>query len=183
MNKWLEANVDVYLKRTETLEPALDNVVRLARLYPGIYSAVRTDGLWGEGKDGENNLASTVEGGTHDQRFNQISGIVGVTLTPFEGLRIRANLSPTYNFNQSSEFTTPPLIPRQGSTSQFWPQNPTRLNKTETTIFNLTRQFTINYNKQFDNHQLDLLAGYEEIGTDWDQVGTTSNNLSVNLPS
>src|SRR3989337_1478935 len=41
MAKWLEANVDLYYKRTETLEPALDNVVRFARLYPGIYSAVR----------------------------------------------------------------------------------------------------------------------------------------------
>lgn len=183
MNKWLEANVDIYYKHTKTVDPSLDDVVRLARLYPGIYSAIRTDGLWGEGKDGTNNLASTVEGGTLDQGYNQISGIVGVTLTPVAGLRISANLSPTYNFDKSSEFTTPPLIPRQGSTTQFWPQDPTKLSKTETTISNLTRQVTANYKKQFNDHQLEILAGYEEIGTDWDQVGTASSDLSVNLPS
>ena len=184
MFKWLEANVDIYYKRTETLEPSLDpNVIRQARLYPGIYSAIRTDGLWGEGKDGENNLAATIEGGTLDQSFNQLSGILGVTIKPFEGLSIRANLSPTYNFNKFNEFTTPVLIPRQGSTTESWPQNPTRLDKRETSIINITRQVTMNYNKQFNDHNIDLLAGYEEIGTDWEEIRTASNNLSVNLPS
>ncbi|HKZ37473.1 MAG TPA: TonB-dependent receptor, partial [Chryseolinea sp.] len=183
MAKWLEANVDLYYKRTETLEPALDNVVRFARLYPGIYSAVRTDGLWGEGKDGENNLASTEQGGTLDQSFNQISGIIGVTITPVEGLHIRANLSPTYSFNKFNEFTTPPLIPRLGSTTEAWPQRPTRLEKRETSIVNLTRQITANYTRRINNHKLDVLAGYEEIGTDWEEIRTSSNSLSVNLPS
>lgn len=184
MFKWLEANVDMYYKRTKTLEPSLDpNVIRQARLYPGIYSAVRTDGLWGEGKDGENNLAATVEGGTLDQTFNQVSGILGVTVKPFEGLSIRANLSPTFNFNKFNEFTTPALIPRQGSATEFWPQNPTRLDKRQTTIVNMTRQVTMNYTKQFSDHNVDVLAGYEEIGTDWEEIRTASNNLSVNLPS
>ncbi|HEU5146225.1 MAG TPA: TonB-dependent receptor [Chryseosolibacter sp.] len=184
MFKWLEANVDIYYKRTETLEPALDpNVIRQARLYPGIYSAIRTDGLWGEGKDGENNLAATIEGGTLDQSFNQISGILGVTIKPFEGFNIRANLSPTYNFNKFNEFTTPALIPRQGSTTEFWPQNPTRLDKRETSIINMTRQVTMSYTKQINDHQVDVLAGYEEIGTDWEEIRTASNDLSVNLPA
>ncbi len=183
MTKWLEANVDLYYKRTETLEPSLDNVVRLGRLYPGIYSAVRTDGLWGEGKDGENNLASTEQGGTLDQSFTQMSGIIGVTITPLKGLSIHANLSPTYSFNKFNEFTTPPLILRVGSTTESWPQRPTKLDKRETSVINLTRQVTANYTKQFDDHKLDVLAGYEEIGTDWEEIRTSSNNLSVNLPS
>ncbi|MBL0740587.1 TonB-dependent receptor [Chryseolinea lacunae] len=186
MFKWLEANIDLYYKQTNSLDPSLagtDNVMRLARLYPNVYSAIRTDNLWGEGKDGENNLAVTQQGGTLDQKYKQLSGIIGVTITPLEGLTIKGNFSPTYNFNKYDLFVTPPLIPRQGSTTQFWPQKPTGLDKRETDITTLTRQVTINYSKKFKDHHLDVLAGYEEIGTAYEEVRTASNNLVVNLPS
>ena len=183
LSRLLEANVDVYYKRTNTLDPSQGNVVALARRYPGIYPAVRADGQWGEGKDGENPLAQTVAGGTLEQLYNQYSGIIGLTFTPLEGLSIRANLSPTFNYDLFDQFTTPALIPRQGSTTQFWPQNPTLLEKRQTSFTNLTRQATVHYNRQWGNHNLGILGGYEEISSNFEQVGTTSRNLSVNLRS
>jgi TonB-linked SusC/RagA family outer membrane protein len=183
MNRILEANIDVYYKRTNTLDPSQGNVIPLARRFPGIFPAVRTDGEWGEGKDGENPLAQTVAGGTQEQQFNQYSAILGVTLTPIEGLSIRANFSPTYNYNVFDRFSTPALIPRQGSTTQFWPQNPTILEKRQTNFVNLTRQATVNYNTKLGEHSLSALAGYEEVSTDYEEVRTTSRDLSVNLRS
>ena len=63
-SKIIEANFDVYYKRTNTLQPSAGGTVSLARRYPGIYPAVRTDGEWGEGKDGTNPYAQLVDGGT-----------------------------------------------------------------------------------------------------------------------
>ena len=183
LSRLLEANIDAYYKRTNTLDPSQDDVLGWGRRFPGIYPAVRTDGQWGEGKDGDNYLAQTQEGGTLDQKFNQYSGIIGLTLTPLEGLSIRANFSPTFNYNLYDEFTTPALIPRAGSTTQFWPQNPTILEKRQTSFINLTRQATINYQKKLGDHNLGALLGYEEISSDYEEVRTTSRNLSVNLRS
>jgi TonB-linked SusC/RagA family outer membrane protein len=183
LSRMLEANVDLYYQRTNNLDPSQGNVVALARRFPGIFPAVRTDGEWGEGKDGDNPLAQTVAGGTQEQQLNQYSGIIGFTFTPLEGLSIRANLSPTFNYNLLDRFTTPALIPRQGSTTQFWPQNPTILDKFQTSLINITRQATVNYQKSLGQHNLGVLAGYEEISTDYEEVRTTSRNLSVNLRS
>ncbi|MDO1449664.1 SusC/RagA family TonB-linked outer membrane protein [Rhodocytophaga aerolata] len=183
LSKMLEASIDAYYKRTNTLDPNQDGVIALARRYPGIYSAIRTDGEWGEGKDGENPLAQTMEGGTLDQIFNQYSAVIGLAFTPLEGLSIRVNFSPTYNYNLYDRFSTPALIPRLGSNSQFWPQNPTTLEKRQTSFINLTRQATINYTKKLGEHSIGALAGYEEISSDYEEVRTTSRELSVNLRS
>ncbi len=183
LSRMLEANIDAYYKRTNTLDPTQGNVIALARRFPGIFPAVRTDGQWGEGKDGENPLAQTAAGGTTEQRYNQYSGIIGLTLTPLEGLSIRANLAPTFNYDAFDQFTTPALIPRQGSTTQFWPQNPTLLEKRQTSFTNLTRQATVDYRRKLGDHTFGGLAGYEEISTDFEEVRTTSRNLAVNLRS
>lgn len=185
INKILEANIDLYYKRTTTLNPSQEDedIIALARRYPGIFPARRTDGLWGEGKDGINPLAQTAEGGTLDEVFNQYSGILGFTLTPLEGLNVKVNFSPTFSDNAYDRFISPVIIPRQGSTTEFWPRELSSIEKRQTSITNLTRQVTINYSKKLGEHNLNFLAGYEEVGTDWEQIRTTSRNLSVDFRS
>ena len=183
LTDFLEASFDVYYKRTNTLDPTLrtQNPIALARRYPSVFSATRTDGEWGEGKDGENPLAETAEGGQLTENFNQLNGIIGLSVKPLPGMVIRANFAPTFDFDKYNHFFTPPRIPRLGSTTEFWPRAISSLEKRQTTVTTLTAQATVAYNKTIGNHHLGILGGYEEVTTDWEQFATTSRNLGVEL--
>ncbi|WKN45430.1 SusC/RagA family TonB-linked outer membrane protein [Tunicatimonas pelagia] len=183
----IEANIDLYYKRTNTTDPArqiqsaAENPIALSRRYPGIFSAIRTDGEWGEGKDGENPLAQTIEGGSRTQTLNQLNGIIGVTIKPTSSLSLRLNFSPTFDFDRYDRFFTPPDIPRLGSTTEFWPQSVSSLEKRQTNVTTLTSQAIVSYDKTIGDHQLNLLGGYEEVNTDWDRISTTSRDLGIEL--
>ncbi|MEM8966895.1 MAG: TonB-dependent receptor [Bacteroidota bacterium] len=183
----VEANIDLYYKRTNTTDPTLqssnvnNNAVAQARRYPSIFSAIRTDGEWGEGKDGENPLAETVDGGLLTQNLNQLNGIIGVTVKPTNSLSLRLNFSPTFGFDEYSRFYTPPAIPRLGSTTEFWPRPISSLEKRQTNVTTLTTQALLSYDKTIGNHQFNLLGGYEEVNTDWDRISTTSRDLGIEL--
>ncbi|MGD1891860.1 MAG: SusC/RagA family TonB-linked outer membrane protein [Cyclobacteriaceae bacterium] len=179
----VEATVDLYYKRTNTTDPTPqnENPVSLARRYPGIFSAVRSDGEWGEGKDGQNPFAEVVEGGQLNQKFNQLNGNIGLTVKPTSGLSLRVNFSPTFDFDEYNRFFTPPNIPRLGSTTEFWPNPISSLEKRQTNVTTLTSQAIVSYDKSLGDHQINLLGGFEEVNTDWNRVSTTSRDLSIEL--
>ena len=179
----VSTTIDLGYKRSNIQDAALDDVISLSRRYPGVFQGVRSDGEWAEGKDGDNPLAQLVDGGTQVQKFNQLTGIFGLSVTPLEGLELSARFSPVFDFNEYDEFNTPPLVPRLGSTDQFWPQGQTNLAVNRTNMLTITTQALATYTKEVGDHHWGLLAGYEAFNTEYEQIATESRNLSVGLRS
>ena len=116
--------------------------------------------------------------GLNNGRFNDLNGSIGITIKPLEGLSIKANFAPTFSFDDTDNFRTPALIPRLGSTTEFWPRANSFISKSQTNVLNITSQAIITYNKTFGDHNLGVLGGYEEVITDWERISTTSRDLS-----
>ncbi|WP_238325483.1 SusC/RagA family TonB-linked outer membrane protein [Lunatimonas lonarensis] len=181
---YLDVNIDIAFRNSTSQNPAYTRgggAIAEARVYPGWFSAIRTDGQWGEGKDGDNPLAETVEGGSTIGKESVFNGTLGFSLTPVKGLVLRGNMSPVYEFGNFETFRTPPLLPRLGG--GFFPRNQTDLTIENRRIFTLTNQLFVTYEKKIAKHRMSLLAGYEDVRTDWEQVGSIARNLAVDLPS
>ncbi|MEO1011619.1 MAG: TonB-dependent receptor [Bacteroidota bacterium] len=181
----IKLNIDFNYRRVNTLLPGqsatsgANSIVAQSFRYPGIFPAIRTDGEWGEGKDGENPLAEVTEGGRLDQELNQLNGRIGLTIKPLKNIEVQANFVPTFDFNRYDEFVTPPLLPRTGSTTEFFPRPISSLEKRETTVTNLSSQAIVSYNNQWVDHSFGLLGGYEDVSTEWERFGTTSRDLQI----
>jgi TonB-linked SusC/RagA family outer membrane protein len=183
-SKILTANADIGYRGSNSTNPAYDiagGPVAEARRYPAWFSAIRQDGQWGEGKDGDNPLAGIVEGGINRNRRDVFNATLGVTLTPVEGLNIRANVSPVYEFGNFEIFRTPPIIPRLDG--GFFPQNQLNLTLGNQKVFSLTNQLFASYQKSVNDHNFDFLIGYESFKTSWEQVESQARDLSVKLPA
>lgn len=181
-NDIFTANVDLGYRGSNSTNPAYERgAVADARRFPAWFPGIRQDGEWGEGKDGDNPFAEVVEGGTNENRRDVFNATLGFTLNPIEGLNIKANISPVYEFGNFEEFRTPPIIPRLDG--GFFPQDQVNLTLGNQKVFSLTNQLFVSYQKSVNDHNFDGLLGYESFKTSWEQVEAQARNLSVKLPA
>jgi TonB-linked SusC/RagA family outer membrane protein len=176
------ANVDLGYRGSNSTNPAYERgAVADARRFPAWFPGIRQDGEWGEGKDGDNPFAEVVEGGTNESRRDVFNATLGFTFNPIEGLNIKANISPVYEFGNFEEFRTPTIIPRLDG--GFFPQDQVNLTLGNQKVFSLTNQLFVSYQKSVNDHNFDGLLGYESFKTSWEQVEAQARNLSVQLPA
>lgn len=178
----IQANIDLGYRGSNSSNPAYERgAVADARRFPSWFSAIRQDGEWGEGKDGDNPLAEVVEGGVNKNKTDVFNATLGFTLKPAKGLSIRANVSPVFEFGNFEVFRTPPLIPRLDG--GYFPQNQLNLTVGNQQLFSLTNQLFASYQKSVKDHNLNLLIGYESFRTSYEQTEAYARDLSVRLPA
>lgn len=164
INKYLSSSVDINFRRSIVKQPVNDPMYKMG-IVPPLYAAMWSDGRVGAGKDGANVYALTKFGGFRDEWYNQIGGRVSVDLTPIEGLKFSAIVSPFLNYNKKklfnrklpyTSFNNPNSISGyiEGATE-------TKLTENRDDSYRYTMQFLANYAKQFGKHNINLLAGYE----------------------
>ncbi|HSF56217.1 MAG TPA: TonB-dependent receptor, partial [Algoriphagus sp.] len=181
-SKLINATVDLGYRGSNSSNPAYERgAVADARRFPAWFSGIRQDGQYGEGKDGDNPYAEVVEGGVNQNEWDVFNATLGFTLKPLEGLSIRANVSPVFEFGSFEVFRTPPLIPRLDG--GFFPQNQLNLTLGNQKVFSLTNQLFASYQKQLNNHNFDFLIGYESFKTSFEQIEAYSKDLSIKLPA
>ena len=181
-SKIFSANADIGYRGSKSTNPAYERgAVADARRFPAWFSGIRQDGEWGEGKDGDNPFAEVLEGGNIQNNRDVFNAALGFTFTPLDGLNIRANVSPVYEFGNFETFRTPPIIPRLDG--GFFPQDQINLTLGNQKVFSLTNQLFASYQKSVNDHNFDFLVGYESFKTSWEQVEAQARDLSVKLPS
>lgn len=164
INKYLSASVDINFRRTTVKQPNGDPMYKMG-IVPALYAAEWSDGRIGAGKDGANIYALMKHGGFNDQWYNQIGGRVSVDLTPIEGLKFSAIVSPFLNFDKEKLFSR--KIPytswnNPNSVSGYIEgATETKLTERRNDSYRYTMQFLANYTKQLGKHNISLLAGYE----------------------
>lgn len=164
ITKWLSTSIDLNLRKTTAINPAFSPSYQM-RYSPPVYAAVFSDGRMGPGKEGANPYGKMMEGGTNSTRKYLANGKFSFELTPLNGLSVTGVFAPTFNFSKEKDFI------KQAKYYVSWDSEDTRyMNGAETTKLTETRneshsytyQAFANYIKDFNHHNFNLMAGYEE---------------------
>lgn len=165
INKYLAAAFDINVKRSEYNSPIYDPMYAIYTM-PAIYPAIWDDGRIADGKSGDNPYAALNYGGTATDHYNQVGGRAAVYLTPFDGLRISAIVSPIWNDTRGKSFRK-----RIEYFAQDDPDNligainnfaTTKLNESRGNSYSITKQFIANYDNTFGKNSISVMLGYED---------------------
>lgn len=165
INKYLAAAFDINVKRSEYNSPIYDPMYAIYTM-PAIYPALWDDGRIADGKSGDNPYAALNYGGTATDHYNQVGGRAAVYLTPFDGLRISAIVSPIWNDTRGKSFRK-----RIEYFAQDDPDNligainnfaTTKLNESRGNSYSITKQFIANYDNTFGKNSISVMLGYED---------------------
>ena len=165
INKYISARVDVNFKRTTSNSPTTDPMY-FSRMASPIYAGVWSDGRLANGKDGANAYGIVKYGGTSTNWYTQFAGQIGLDVKPFDGLKLTANFSPSYNFTKIKTFqkAVPWYTAEDESVLGGYLSGATTTNLYEerNDNYRTTLQFLANYTKSIKDHSFDILAGFEE---------------------
>lgn len=181
INKYIEAHLDVNIKRSEYNEPIINPFDWQNRNIPPIYAARWTNGMWGDVKDGSNTLAVITDGGTKKSYYNRLSGKLGIDIMPLEGLKISAVMAPTYNMNKLKTFRKqlPYTYADDPNTVKGYMVYSTYLKEERNDEKNMTSQFFVNYNKTIKRHDIALMAGYEDYYSFWENLSASRDQYEI----
>lgn len=164
-NKYLNASLDLNVKRTESYEPSESNIWYMIRAYSPAYAWKWSHGGLADVKEGNNPYGRVKEGGSNQGWYTKLGGRIAINFTPIEGLKFSAIASPNYSiskrklFNLQAGYTgsdNPNVI-----IGYFANHATTSLSERRYDNNDLTTQFLITYDKKLGNHSLNFLAGNE----------------------
>jgi len=167
INNKLSTNLDVAFKRTinnaTVPKPGFGDPIYESRVLPPIYDDYYSNGIIAMGKDGRNPIAQIYQGGFNKSTANQILGRLAINFKPVNGLTLTGLISPTFDLNQTKVFSKQIIfLNPDGTTSNVVNQPKTTLDEGRTDGLAMNGQLLANYVRQIGNHNIDVLAGYEE---------------------
>ena len=166
-NKWLSASVDFSLRHALSENTVYDPFNDMRKM-PAIYPAMWDDGRMASGKSGANPYGLLKEGGTTKNSSTQISGKGSITIKPTEGLSIQAVVSPFLNYSKGKSFKyacgytladDPNTFGGYFDAGSLYATN--KLTETRNDSWHVTTQVIANYMREFGQHSMTLMAGYE----------------------
>lgn len=186
INKYIKASLDFNFRRAKSKKPIEDpfNSADAISIIPSIFAGLWSDGRYGAARTGGNIYAMIKEGGANEWWANQLGGKASIDVTPFDGFKISAIFSPTFNFDKGKEFRKsiqyydakdPTLA--LGYVARF---NTTNLNETRNDSYRLLGQLIASYEKSLGKHNLNLMAGYEVFYSFTEALTAGRDNYSLN---
>ncbi len=182
INDWISAAFDVNVKRSTGNDPAY-NPMYASYIMPQVYAARWADGRIADGKSGDNPYAALNYGGTTQNKYNQVGGKVAVYITPLNGLKLSAIVSPIWNdwsgksYRQRIEyFSADDPDELIGAINDF---GATSLSESRGSSYSLTKQFLANYDRTFGDHSVSLMAGYEDNSYKTDNIWASRDNYQL----
>lgn len=183
INKYIEAHLDVNFKRSLSNTPFVNPLNTTNRSLPPVYAVRWTNGLWSDVKDGGNVLAMITDGGKTQSYYNRLAGKGEIIIKPFDGLRISAVIAPTYNFDKIKSFRKqiPFTYADDPNTIKGYMQDfyTTSLTEKRNDNNDITSQFFANYTKNFGKHDINVMLGYEDYYSYWENLGATADQYEL----
>ncbi|WP_176146084.1 TonB-dependent receptor [Parapedobacter luteus] len=172
LNEKLNASADIFLRRTDLKEPSTGTgyIFHWMRRIPANQAAILSNGLWGEGWNGDNPIAKAVDGGLRNEET--LSGFVNLNLRykPAEWLTTEVMYAPKYNEPHSRVFANTVQTYRWDLTPSFATPARNNLNQQFTREWYNNLRLTATFDKLFaEAHQVTFLAGFqqEDQRNDW----------------
>ena len=182
ITKYLSASIDFSFKRSISLQPSIDPIY-VTFISAPVYAATWADGRIAEGKTGANIYAQMKYGGNVDNYYNQVGGKMSLDFTPFKGFKLSAVLSPSLGFDKGKNF--------QKKVSYYSADDPTvyvgttqwgsttKLTESRNDYSRVTSQLIANYTKDFGQHNLNLMAGYENYYAFNENMGASRDKYEL----
>lgn len=184
INKMLTAHFDLYYVNTtnkiESGGTATPSSLRLEPTAVPFYS----DGRVATVRNGESPWAAIVKGGTDDGYDGSITGKIALDFTPVKGLKISGIVAPNfYTYKQkvfSLKIPMTSLADPNVITGYAMGRNATSLSENRNDSHSITTQFLADYTKSFGKHNLNLLAGYENLYSSSENLGASRGQYTLN---
>lgn len=180
INKYLSSSVDFFVKRTMSDDPSVNPMGEMRKM-PAIYAAVWSNGLIAEGKGGQNIYARLNHGGYNESIYNQFGGNASLTFSPIKDLNFSFVVSSLLNNNKQKQV--------RNKIQYTYYDNPNvyigtissaasnSLSESRPDSYRLTSQLIGNYIKQFGNHSLNLMSGFESYKSYSEGMSASSSNM------
>ncbi len=156
-----EIAFDLNFRREIQNQPAdLNNVTRGAYRLQPLFNAFNDDGSWGEGFSGGNPVALANSGSQDERITNYFRGVIKATYRPLENVSVAVTYAPQFTDIDRDDFNRP-WIWKSSSSAEPNTLGLSSVAKETTTTFTDNFNVVINYNKDFGEHSLSGLLGYE----------------------
>ena len=181
INKFLNASVDLYAKRSVRKQPVVNPLGR--RNAAPVYAAEWADGRVAEGKQGDNIYGRMKYGGFNDNFSDQLGGRIALNFTPVKGFKLSGVVSPQLNNTKSKVFNK--QIPFYNADDPsvlggyLSGANTTSLSEGRYDSRQLTTQFFANYDKSLGLHNLNAMAGYESFNLYAESLTSSSDQYEL----
>lgn len=183
INKFLSADVNVSFQQSVNEQPVINPLSHVYKFGP-LESPYWEDGRISGGRNGTNSWARINYGGFNNTWGNELIGRLALKFTPIENLTISGVLAPSIRSVKGKQFVK--QIPfydydNTTSTTGFISGNmTTSLTESRSEVRTTTKQLTANYNTTFGkNHDLSLMAGYEDYYRFSEGLNASSDNLAL----
>lgn len=177
IGKYIGAELDFNFKHANVdRAEMISKVPEHTRMLPPIYSAYYSDGRISEGRKGCNPVAYLYDSGRFEQWDNRVGGRASLFVTPFDGLKMSAVVAPNWNFTKKKTFAKAmpySTIEAPDVVSYREGRKTTKLTENRDDSYDITFQFLINYAKQFDKHNVNFMAGYENYYSFYEGLNTS----------
>lgn len=160
----LSTSMDIFLRRTDLIEPSDGTayVFHWMRRIPANQAGLLSTGQYGEGWNGDNPLGKARDGGLN--RENNIGSLINLNVKYKPTKWLTANLiySPRFSLPYSKKFyNTLQTYRWDGSKSYATPVRNNLKDDMSREWYNNLRA-TLNVDKSFGSHNLNVLAGYQQ---------------------
>jgi TonB-linked SusC/RagA family outer membrane protein len=171
INQYFSADLNfngLYSIDTEPQSSQSGKAVMPGQVLAAIYPAEWSDGRIAPGKGGENPYAVLKHAGSIETRSSLFGGKFQLNFTPFDNLTFSAAYSAELYNVKEKDFRKQVTYTRYEdplTVAGFIFQrsgNTTRLEENRNDRLSRTLQFLVNYTKSIDQHNLKLMAGFEE---------------------
>ncbi|OFX32002.1 MAG: hypothetical protein A2W90_07950 [Bacteroidetes bacterium GWF2_42_66] len=164
LTKSFSAQFDAHIKQAYLTEPSrgTSEAIHWAGRIPANQGGVLSNGLWGEGWNGDNPVAFTNDGGLHTEEAPSFTLNMVLKYQPFDWLSMNLSYSPNYWQSNNSTFVKAIQTYRwDGSASYMAPQKST-LNTDHNRNLSNNLRSTITLDKKLGEHDFTLLLGYQQ---------------------
>ncbi len=164
----LDLTFDLNFRREIRRQPRELNVItrQAYRLQP-LFTAINDDGSWGAGFNGSNPVALVNTSSLDERITNYFRGIIKASYSPIDELSFTASYAPQYTDTDRDAFVAGWVFKENSDAepdTRLVDQN--NLTKSTAEVFTENFNFLINFNKDYGDHNLSALAGYEFIKTE-----------------
>ncbi|MEN8228715.1 MAG: TonB-dependent receptor [Bacteroidota bacterium] len=148
-----------------------------------IYAAEWQDGRIAEGKGGDNPYALFKYGGSNKRNSSVVGGKMQLNFTPWEDLKFSAVFSPELHYIKDKFFkkriTYTAYDDPETIAGTIIGASTTSLDEGRDYRLSTTIQFFTNYTKSFNNHNVELLLGYEEYSNFYEVLGASRDEYEL----
>lgn len=152
--------------------------------YGPLWTPYWSDGRIGEGRLGTNSWAALNYGGFDNGWKTRFYGRYAINVMPFKGMKISGVLAPTVRTTKTKKFVKKIPYYAADDPAQLMGYingyQTTSLAESRPDAKELTKQLLVNYHTKLGaDHDLELLAGYEDYYTFSESLSASSENLAL----